>query len=44
MNNNYEKLYKELAKAMNREDGEYLVMTKVGEDETVHFEAERVYK
>ena len=31
MNNTYKEICKELAKAMNREDGEYLVMTKVGE-------------
>lgn len=40
MNNNYKELCKELAKAMNREGGEYLVATKIGKDETVRFEAE----
>ena len=39
MNNNYKELCKELAKAMNREDGEYLVMTKIGEDEPLHYVA-----
>ena len=39
MNNTYKEICKELAKAMNREDGEYLVMTKVGEDEPLHYVA-----
>lgn len=37
MNKYYKKICKELAKAMNREDGEYLVVTQVGEDEPLHY-------
>ena len=40
MNKYYKKICKELAKAMNREDGEYLVVTQVGEDEPMVFVAE----
>ena len=40
MNKYYKKICKELAKAMNRENGEYLVVTQVGEDEPMVFVAE----